>query len=306
MVDRRTFILSSGLLLVGGCVGRSNASDDRSSIPAISNVAAFAEIEERIGGRLGVALVSPDGELILSHRGSERFAMCSTFKAPLASVLFAAHEAGTVDMFKKFDLKEADRVPYMPFVEKKLAEKLPVSLHELAGAAVMTSDNAAANLILKATGGPEAFTKFLRANGDSVTRLDRMEPELNENAPGDPRDTTTPEAMAKLMHKLAVDGAPLDIDKLTLRKWMEDSKTGATRIRAGLPKGWPVGNKTGTAAGGIARNDIAIFKPPTAEFPLEPLTLTVYVDRPTAPPEQVDSAMAEVARVIVRLIFGAY
>ncbi len=304
MVDRRTFILSSGLLLVGGCMARPNVKDDRSPVAAILNVAAIAKIEERIGGRLGVALVSPNGELILSHRGSERFAMCSTFKAPLASVLFAAHEAGTVDMFKKFELKDADRVPYMPFVEKKLAEKLPVSLHELAGAAVMTSDNAAANLILKATGGPEAFTKFVRANGDSVTRLDRMEPELNENAPGDPRDTTTPEAMAKLMHKLAVEGAPLDIDKLTLRKWMEDSKTGATRIRAGLPKGWFVGNKTGTASGGIARNDIAIFKPPTAEFPLEPLTLTIYIDRPTAPPKQVDAAMAEVARVVVQLIFG--
>ncbi len=305
MVDRRTFLLSSGFMLLGGCMERPFVSSENASRPVVSNVHAIAKIEERIGGRFGVALASPDGDLILAHRGGERFAMCSTFKAPLASMLFAAHRAGTVDMFKKFDLKEADRIPYMPFVEKKLAAKEAVSLHELAGAAVMTSDNAAANLILTATGGPEAFTKFVRANGDSVTRLDRMEPELNENLPGDPRDTTTPEAMAKLMHKLAIDAGSLDIDKLTLRKWMEDSKTGATRIRAGLPKGWWVGNKTGTASGGIARNDIAIFRPSTAELSLEPFTLTVYIDRPTATPEQVDAAMAEVTRIVVRLIFGA-
>lgn len=302
MLDRRKFMLSSGLLLISGCMARPNASGESAAKPAILNSPQIAAIEHRIGGRLGVALVETDGTVIMSYRGSERFAMCSTFKAALASVLFAAHKAGTVDMFAKFGLKPADRVPYMPFVEDKLAAKEPVSLHELAGAAVMTSDNAAANLILKAIGGPDAFTKFVRAQGDDVTRLDRIEPELNENAPGDPRDTTSPEAMAKLMQKLVIKDAALDIDKTTLQKWMKQSKTGASRIRAGLPKGWPVGNKTGTAMGGIARNDMAIIWASTAEYAAKPVFLTVYVDRPTAPAKEVDAAMADVARYVVKLI----
>ena len=301
MIDRRNVILSSGLLLLSGCMVQSDAKSDTPSRTALLNHPEIALIEKRIGGRLGVALLSGDSELIMSHRGSERFAMCSTFKAPLASVLFAAHQAGTVDMFKKFDLKPSDGVPYMPFVEAKLAAKEQVSLHDLAGATVMTSDNAAANLILKAVGGPEAFTKFVRTHGDDVTRLDRMETELNENAPGDPRDTTSPEAMAKLMQKLAIEDAALDIDRSTLQKWMKGSKTGASRIRAGLPKGWPVGNKTGTAAGGIAVNDIAIIWPSTAEYASRPIILTVYVDRPTVSVKEVEAAIADVARIAVRL-----
>lgn len=302
MLGRREFMLSSGLLLISGCVAKSSGGDQRSSDSSLFDASEIAEIEQRIGGRLGVGLIDGDGALIMSHRGDERFAMCSTFKAALASVLFAAHASGAVDMFAKFDLKPADRVPYMPFVEEQLAAKQPVSLHQLAGATVMTSDNAAANLILKAIGGPAEYTKFVREQGDDVTRLDRIEPDLNENAIGDPRDTTSPIAMARLIKKLALDDASLDIDKLTLQKWMKDSKTGASRIRAGLPAGWPVGNKTGTAAGGIARNDLAIIWPATAENAAKPVTLTIYIDRPTAAPEAVDAAMADVARVVARLI----
>lgn len=304
-LGRRKFLFSSGLLLISGCVAKPGVREEAASnfsIALQSDVSAIAEIEQRIGGRLGVGLVGGDGRLILSHRGSERFAICSTFKAALAAALFAAHAAGGVDMFAKFQLKPADSVPYMPFVEARLASGEPVSLHALAGAAVMTSDNAAANLILKAIGGPEAFTKFVRDHVDPVTRLDRMEPELNENVPGDPRDTTSPEAMAMLIRKLAIEDAALDIGKLTLQQWMKDSKTGASRIRAGLPKDWPVGNKTGTAAGGIARNDIAIIWPAPAEEDARPAILTIYIDRPTAAANAVDAAMAEVARIAARLI----
>ena len=135
----------------------------------------FASIEKRIGGRLGIALVDREGNLISSHRGNERFAMCSTFKAPLASALFAANARGDVDMDAKFNLKPKDSIPYMPFVQKRLKDGLAVSLGDLAKAAVQTSDNAAANLVLKAIGGPEGFTGFVRSQNDRVTRLDRWE-----------------------------------------------------------------------------------------------------------------------------------
>lgn len=299
MLDRRTLLLSSTLLLASGCMaGRRQAS--------IMSNPDFEAIERRIGGRLGVALVNGEGNLITSHRAAERFAMCSTFKAPLASALFAAHESGTVDMHARFAVKPEDAVPYMPFVEQRMKDGQPVTLYELARAAITLSDNAAANLVLKAIGGPAGFTRFVREHGDSVTRLDRMEPELNENAPGDPRDTTTPVAMARLLQTLAIEGASVDEGKRTLQTWLKESETGASRIRAGLPKGWPVGDKTGTAPGGIAFNDVAIIWPsaePTEKKPvILPVILVVYTDRPKASAQKVDAAIADVARTAAGLI----
>jgi beta-lactamase class A len=288
-------LFSSALLMTSGCMpGRRQAS--------IMSNPRFAAIEKRIGGRLGVALVDSEGVIISSHRGSDRFAMCSTFKAPLAAALFAAHENGRVDMFKEFQLKESDRVPYMPFVEKQLASGKPVSLSALAKAAVQTSDNAAANLGLKAGGGPRGFTAFVREQGDYITRLDRTEPELNENALGDPRDTTSPVAMARLMQELLISEKQDKTDQVTLQNWLKGSKTGASRIRAGLPEGWPVGDKTGTAPGSSAYNDVAIIWPSRAEFSAKPVILAVYTDRPTASAKKVNSAIADIARIAVRLI----
>ena len=295
MISRRILAAALPLIMASGCMpGRNQAS--------IMSNPVFARIEKRIGGRLGIALVDSEGNLISSHRGNERFAMCSTFKAPLASALFEAHDRGDVDMDKEFQLKPEDAVPYMPFVEQRLKDDKAVSLRDLAKAAVETSDNAAANLVLKAVGGPDGFTQFMRRQGDQKTRLDRWEPELNENAVGDPRDTTTPVAMAWLMQKLLIDGAATDVSKLTLQSWMKGSKTGANRIRAGLPKGWLVGDKTGTAPGGTAYNDIAIIWPSPAEYSAPSVILAVYTDRPTASARQVNAAIADVAKASAQLI----
>ncbi len=295
MIDRRSLLMSSSLLLLSGCVtGQRQAS-------IVSNP-RIARIEERIGGRMGVALVDSSGILITSHRGSERFAMCSTFKAPLASALFAAHDRGAVDMYAKIILTEADLVPYAPVVEKILQAKQPATLFDMAKAAAETSDNAAANLVLKAIGGPAGFTAFVRSQGDSVTRLDRYETDLNENVVGDPRDTTTPVAMARLLQQVLIKDSVEDVDKLNLQKWMKDSKTGLSRIRAGLPAGWPAGDKTGTAPGGTAYNDVAIIWPSRAEYGVSPLILTVYTDRPKASAKRVNAAIADVARAIVPLV----
>lgn len=295
MLNRRTFLLSSSLLLASGCMPRPRQA-------SIMSNPEFAAIEKRIGGRLGAALVDWEGSLISSHRGTERFAMCSTFKAPLASALFAAHEAGRVDMHAEFAVKPEDAVPHMPFVEARLKDGKAVTLSELAHAAIITSDNAAANLVLAAIGGPAGYTVFVREQGDAVTRLDRMEPELNENAPGDPRDTTTPVAMARLMQTLAIGNAPVGENVLTLQKWLKESETGADRIRAGLPTGWPVGDKTGTAPDGLAYCDVAIIWPSATESTVKPVILAVYTDRPTASAERVNAGIAEVAKAAAQLI----
>jgi beta-lactamase class A len=138
----------------------------------------------------------------------------------------------------------------------------------LCEATITLSDNAAANLMLASFGGPAGLTAYLRSLGDKVTRLDRNEPDLNEATPGDPRDTTTPEAMLATMKQ---DHAGLRPCRMPSRKlivqWLLGNKTGDQRLRALLPAGWRVGDKTGTGARG-STNDIGLLWPPGGRAPL--------------------------------------
>lgn len=257
-----------------------------------SNPYSLTEIEKRIGGRLGVALVAADGQTLGVRRPDERFAMCSTFKAVLAAAVLDADRAGILDIHASVPIGPEDLVPYAPVVEKAVAAGA-MTLEAMAIAAVQWSDNAAANLLLRRIGGPRGWTDFARSHGDEASRLDRYEVALNENALGDPRDTTTPLAMAGLLQNLLIgDGLAKGVrDRLI--DWMIGTATGRDRIRAGMPSGWRVGDKTGTASPpASAYNDVAILLPPRSP----PAILAVYTDRPRASPAQVEAAIADVGR----------
>jgi beta-lactamase class A len=112
-----------------------------------------------------------------------------------------------------------------------------MTLAALCEATMTLSDNTAGNLVLKAIGGPAGFTAFARALGDPVTRLDRWEPGLNEARPGDPRDTTSPDAMAANLQRLALGDALSPRSRDRLVAWLVANTTGDARLRAGAPKG---------------------------------------------------------------------
>jgi beta-lactamase class A len=263
-------------------------------------------IEKRIGGRVGVALMDSKGEIRAAHRGQERFAMCSTFKAPLAAAMLAAHDKGKLDQYAPVTITKGDLVPYAPFAERMLRENRPTSLYELAEKTVDYSDNAAANIILRALGGPEALTAFFAEHGGAQTRLDRIEPEMNENAIGDPRDTTTPISMAGLMRNILIKASAGQKNADILSGWLVKSATGKERIEAGIPASWKVGDKTGTAPSSApAYNDVAIIWPHQQEAikaQAEPYILAIYTDRPHAPAQQVDKAIAEIANILVPIM----
>lgn len=299
MLNRRSLIAGVPALILAQRV-EAVPGPQKDATFSYQDAAARREIsalEKQTGGRVGVALTTRSGAIDFSWRGGERFAMCSTFKAPLAFALFDAAERENIDLDARFALEKLDLVPYAPFAEKRLAEGEPVSFLELAKAAVAISDNAAANLILQAIGGPAAFTRFVRSRGDDVTRLDRIEPFLNENKVGDVRDTSSPEAFAKLMHSLMI-ARPKHEYSMIVYDWMANSPTGRNRIRLGLPHGWPVGTKTGTAAGGIAVNDVAIFWPSFAGYGGdEPRILSVFWDRPAVSRAETELAIARIAKI---------
>ncbi len=273
-------------LLLGACIA---------SPPPQSILDDLAAIEARSGGRLGVALIDGDGRLHPGYRSAERFAMCSTFKLPLAAMVLDRVSSGAMTLDQPLNVTKADMVAYSPYVEAQLAmvPPAPVTVGAAAGAAVSLSDNTAANLLLDQMGGPDGFTAWLRSKGDMVTRLDRREPALNENLPGDPRDTTSPLAIARTTRVLVTGDGLAAAQQKTLFGWMKATSTGLQRIRGGLPPTWVAGDKTGSC--GNAFNDIAVFTTDARRT----YTLAIYLDRPAVKGEQANAIIADATRIVL-------
>jgi beta-lactamase class A len=255
----------------------------------------IVEIEKSLGGRIGVSALNTANGGRIRHRGDERFAMCSTFKAALVGAILARCDHGDLVLDQQIKFGESDLVPNSPRTSADLKEGA-LSLEMLCAAAVEVSDNTAANLLLSLIGGPAQLTAFFRSIGDDVSRLDRMELDLNSNLPDDPRDTTTPDAMSGDLKSLIVDhevlSAPLQ-NRLT--NWMLNEQNGRNRIRSGLPPDWRVANKPGTSAARAgATNDIAVAWPPDHA----PIIVCVYIDAREATLERRTLAIAEVSRAV--------
>jgi beta-lactamase class A len=248
-------------------------------------------IEAEAGGRLGVAMIDTHDGHRFAWRGGARFPMCSTFKFLLAAAILKRADAGRLRLDRALPVSKADYVPHSPTVEKHFGGTLTIAA--LCEATITLSDNAAANLLLPLVGGPAGFTAFLRALGDPVTRLDRIEPFMSEAKPGDLRDTTTPAAMLHSLNAVVLGNTLKPSSRTQLGQWLIDNKTGGARIRAGVPAGWRVGDKTGTSGNGVV-GDVAIIWPPERK----PLLLTTYFDGGQADDAARQKALADAARAV--------
>jgi beta-lactamase class A len=252
----------------------------------------IAAIEARMGGRIGVAVLDTGSRKRLECRTEERFPMCSTFKFLAAAAVL-----------KRVDEKQENLGRFVPYGATEILEYAPVTkehlkeggmtLGALCEAAIAQSDNTAGNLLLDTIGGPAGVTKFARSLGDRITRLDRKEPELNSAIPGDERDTTTPGSMLGDMTRLLTDNVLSQSSRRQLEDWLQENKTGASMIRAGVPTNWIIGDKTGRGANG-AMNDIAIMRPPNRA----PVLLAIYSVGSTATANDRAAAIAEAAKIV--------
>ncbi len=245
------------------------------ALPAFANDAgsALADLERRNGGRLGVAALDTASGRRTGWRSDERFPLCSTFKFLAAALVLARVDRGDERLDRRIVFSAKDLVTYSP---------------------VTLSDNTAGNLMLASFGGPQALTAYARTLGDGLTRLDRIETALNEAAPGDPRDTTTPNAMVGDMQQFLVGDALSAASRERLVGWLVAGKTGAKRLRAGLPANWRAGDKTGSGGNGTA-NDIAVAWPPGRA----PVLIAVYFTGSTIPDEARSAVIADVGRLVV-------
>jgi beta-lactamase class A len=270
----------------------------RNASAAEDAVARLAQLERRDGGLLGVEVRDTATGRRFGHRADERFPMCSTFKAVAAAAVLARADAGKDDLNRRIAYGRDALLSYAPVTSKHV--ETGMTLAELCAAAVVWSDNTAANLMLDTLGGPEGITAFARAHGDTVTRLDRTEPTLNTAIPGDPRDTTSPAAMVGLLETVLLGKALSTESRGRLTGWMHDSPTGLKRLRAGLPEGWRTADKTGTGDNGTANVVALIHRPDGA-----PILAAVYLTGSPAEPAARDAVHAEIGRLIARALPGA-
>lgn len=286
-MDRRTLLATIAAMGVVGCA--------KAGLPGDTDAdAELAAIGDRAGGRLGIFALDTATGRTIGRDPDGRYAMCSTFKAPLAAAILAEVDAGRLRLDQPIAFSRADLVPHAPTVEPALATgSLPVSA--LLAGMVSLSDNVAANLLLRPIGGPAGFTRFVRSHGDATTRLDRIEPELNVVRGGDVRDTTTPRAMAGLLATLLTGTALAPASRDRLIGWMAASPTGLNRLRAKLPAGWRAADKTGTSGDGYF-NDVALLWPPGGQ----PIVVACYLDAPGLEPTRADAVHAAVGALVAR------
>lgn len=306
-MTRRPLPFVVAALLLAGCGAEPAASgpaDPTTSSPTVSpttevpsSPSVDPDVEQRLAGleetfdaRLGVMALDTGSGATVEHRADERFAAASTLKAFSAAAVLD----GDADLDRVVTWGAADLVTYSPVTEQHVDGGLP--LREVARAAAQESDNTAANVLYDELGGPAALQDWLRDRGDTTTRADRAEPDLNDVRPGDERDTSTPRALAGSLERVLLGEALAADDRDLLDTWLRGTTTTQALVRAGVPDGWVVADKSGAAAYGT-RDVVAVVRPPDRA----PWVLALMSDRRDAGEDATydDALLARATEVVV-------
>tara|TARA_B100000405_G_scaffold84303_1_gene58343 strand:+ start:240 stop:1109 length:870 start_codon:yes stop_codon:yes gene_type:complete len=274
------------------CLGLTAASFAAAGTPLVSTV---QEIESRLNARVGIAVSDQETGRAWRYHADQRFPLASTFKVLACGALLHKVDAGDDRLDRMIDYGEADLVTYSPATGEHVDTGM--TLGALCEAAITLSDNTAANLVLDAIDGPAGLTRFLRGSGDNVTRLDRREPALNEATPGDPRDTTTPDAILETLRELLFGDTLTEPSRRQLLQWMKGDQVADALLRAGIPDDWTIGDKTG-AGGHGSRAIIAVMWPPQRG----PILAAIYITETDATLEQRNAAIADIGRALAAAV----
>ncbi len=284
--DRRSVLTGLGALGVAGC-GLSPTSEV--DVTLMDWDLDLSALEARHGGRLGLCASGRKGRV--KWRAAERFVYCSTFKMFLAAATLLRVQSGDERLDRAVPVTRADMVNHAPVTEPAIGGTL--TIEQLMKGTVEVSDNPAANILIREMGGLEVLRAFYRGIGDTDTRVDRLEPEMNR-LDGD-KDTITPiQSVANIQRLLVSSHTPLNAgNKALLLRWMVDTPTGMGRIKTGVPAGWRVAHKTGTGGYGPT-NDIGVLYPPSGD----PVVIAVYFHATSASTSaQNEAVIADATRI---------
>jgi beta-lactamase class A len=289
----RMRIAAALLVLLAGCSPTTEtetpASPARSVSPAPGKLNA-KPLEDQYDARLGIyALDTGTGETV-EYRADERFAYASTLKALAAGVVL--DKVKVTGLKKRITYARKDIVSNSPVTEKHVEDGM--TLGDVMEAAITVSDNTALNLMVRELGGPDVLEKELRAEGDDTIEVDRLEPDLNTAVPGDKRDTSTPRAMAATLRAYTLGKALEGPERDQLVGWLKANTTGDELIRASVPDGWTVGDKTG-AGGYGSRNDIAVLWPANGA----PIVMAIMSTKDEPDAVRNDKLIADAAALVI-------
>lgn len=290
--------------------------------------AAFANLARQTDGMVGVAVqrVGGNGPMTTLNAGTT-FPMASTFKIAVAGAIFDRIEKGELKLDTMVTVDPAVIVRSAGIAEQAPHPGVALSVYNLLELMLTRSDNTATDVMVAQAGGPAAVTAWLRKVGitgqqvdadtarllyralditpgpgtfrENVERAFKEDPSKRErdlkriaNAPfnADPRDASTPEAMARLLMAIQTGKALNPASTRTFIEIMERCVTGEKRLKGLLPIGTVVAHKTGTLMS-IA-NDVGIVNlPDGGKF-----VIAVYVKGDTKGVETQDRTIAEIAR----------
>ncbi len=249
-------------------------------------------VETRLNARVGVAMFNVKNSETLLYKANERFPLNSTFKSFACGALLHKVDIGLLDLQDTRLIHEDDLVTWSPVTKKHVGKHL--SYAQLCEAAITMSDNTAANKILLEIDGPIGFTRYMKIIDDDVTRIDRMEPELNEGLPGDDRDTTTPLAAIGSLNRLLFGEILSAQSQQQLTQWMMDNQVADSLIRSVLPNGWKIADKSGGGGHG-SRGIIAAIWPDNEM----PVLVAIYLTQTEADIKSRNAAIAEIGAAII-------
>ncbi|MDQ0453769.1 beta-lactamase class A [Rhizobium paknamense] len=284
-MSTRNFGIVMPLMAVLAMSAPAQAAETSAESPVLTTAKAA---ETRLKARIGFVVHDTGNGQTVSYRAEEAFPMASTFKALACAALL---KGGDAVSGKMLTVQQSDLMEYAPVTKDMVGKS--ASAADFCAITLRTSDNTAANKVLEAVGGPKAVTAFLRSIGDKRTRLDRTEPTLNEGKPGDPRDTTTPAAMAATMEKLVLGQALPEASRATLTQWLIADEVAGPLLRAGLPKDWRIADRTG-AGGHGTRGIVSVIWPSHHA----PLVAVVYITGTKASMDERNKAIAEIGKAI--------
>lgn len=288
--------LAAALAFAAAPAPAAIAAGARTGTEAEAHLGAVVRtLEADLGARIGVLVRDTATEWAWGHRQNERFLMASTFKSLLCAAVLDRADDGTLSLAEPIPVRAQDMVEYAPVTETRVGGTMTAG--ELCLATLDLSDNPAANILIGRLGGSQAVTAFLRGIGDEVTRLDRMEPELNIFAPGDPRDTTTPAAMLSTWQAVLRGPVLSPTSRATLEGWMSHGGVTGALIRAHTPAGWSVADKSG-AGRGYTRNLVAMVTPPQRESFL----VAIFVSDTPADLATRSAAVAQIGAAVIEVL----
>lgn len=291
--------------------------------PVVDEIGRLADA---IDGNVGVAawtLDAPATQVLFN--ADQRFPMASTFKVAVAGAVLARVDRGELSLDTMLPVPHAAYVPSEPIAVSFPHPGVSLSLHNLLEVMLVHSDNTATDVLVDAAGGAAAVTAWLRAQGVEDQRVDRdtaglirdffglgpgpleqafeqaqeQDPALAARmyAPDpafddDPRDTSTPLAMAQLLQRLFAGDALAAGSTRELGEIMARCQTCDARLRGRMPPGTAVADKTGTIGGSV--NSVGVIDLPDGRR----LAIAVFIKRSAAPVPERERTIAEIARAV--------